>query len=143
MIIINFWNTMHLMYFSLSNAVLRRCFSQEWASSFALEIRHTRNERTIGPVLGQADSTERALILADVVLQSQHEALGMFGSEDDARLHLTFGYARQYADEIYHKLAAAMRDDGQVGISAFSHFGFLLNLKLIFGILVFHIPYYI
>lgn len=79
----------------------------------------------------QIDGAEGLFIFCDVVLQSQEQALGVFGSEHNARFYIGFGYTRQYADEVHDHLGAGMGDDGQVGVDAFGHLGRQFDLQLV------------
>ena len=63
----------------------------------------------------------------------------MLRGKDDAALYLAFGDAGQHAHKVKDKLAAAVRDNGEVGISALGNFGLEFNLELVFGFLIIHI----
>ena len=67
------------------------------------------------------DRPESTFIFLDILLQRTEQPLGMFGHEDDARLHAGLRHARQHLDEVEDEFGTGMRDDGQVGIRALGH----------------------
>lgn len=112
------------------NSPSRGCY-RTMTSGLALHV----SQRRKGAVVGHADGAEDAFVLVDVFLQRKQQALGMFGHEDDARLHAGLGHARQHADEVEHKLRAGVGDDGQVGIRALGHV--FLKFYLYLSVVVF------
>jgi hypothetical protein len=55
----------------------------------------------------------------------------MLGRKNYPTLHLSLGGIGNNADEVYHKLTVAVRNDGQVAVNALGNFFGKLNVELI------------